>query len=85
MYWKHIGYHMLLYFIFLHLQCLGKVFIPLNFFHVLCCCLMLNCFKLLFSTSIYTPYTIMVKQKKKKKFNIFANLFKIKNLNDSIA
>ncbi len=24
-------------------------------------------FKLLFSTSIYTPYTIMVKQKKKKK------------------
>ncbi len=27
-----------------------------SFFHVFCCCLMLNCFKLLFSTSIYTPY-----------------------------
>ncbi len=46
---------------------------------------MLNCFKLLFSTSIYTPYTMMVKQKKEKVFNIFANLLKIKNLNDSIA
>ncbi len=40
-----------------------KVFIPLHFFHVLlCCCLMLNCFKFLYFfsflfTSIYTPYT----------------------------
>ncbi len=34
----------------LHLQCLAKVFIPLQFFHILLCyCLMLNCFKLLFS------------------------------------
>ncbi len=31
------------------IQCLAKVFIPLHFFHILlCCCLMLNCFKLLF-------------------------------------
>ncbi len=29
-------------------QSLAKVFIPTHFFHVLCCCLMLNCFKLLF-------------------------------------
>ncbi len=29
-------------------------------------------------------YTIMLKQKKKR-FNIFANLLKLKNLNDSIA
>ncbi len=67
-----------------YLQCLAKVFIPLHFVHVLLCsCLMLNCFKLLFSTSIYTPYTIMVKQK--QVFNVFANLLKLKNLNDSIA
>ncbi len=51
-----------------------------NFFK--CCCLMLNCFKLLFSTSIYT---LMVKQKIIMIFNIFANLLQIKNLNDSIA
>ncbi len=42
-------------------------------------------FKLLFSTSIYTPYTIMGKQKQKKGFNIFANVLKTKTLNDSIA
>ncbi len=63
-----------------YLQCLAKVFIPLHFVHVLLCsCLMLNCFKLLFSTSIYTPCTIMVKQK--QFFNVFANLLKLKNLN----
>ncbi len=31
------------------IQCLAKVFINLHFFHVLlCCCLMLSCFKLVF-------------------------------------
>ncbi len=47
-----------------YIQCLVKVFIPLYFFHVLLCCsLMLNYFKLLFPTSIYTPFTIMTKHK----------------------
>ncbi len=41
--------------VYTYIKCLAKVFIPLNFFHVLlCCCLMLNCFKLLFYTLIYT-------------------------------
>ncbi len=39
---------------------------------------MLNGFKLLSSTSIYTPYTITVKQNKEEVFNIFANVLKIK-------
>ncbi len=38
-------------------------FLLIHFFHILGCCCMLNCFKLL---TLYTPYTIMVKQKKKK-------------------
>ncbi len=48
-------------------------------------CLMLNCFKYFFSTPIYSPYTIMVKQKKKKGFNIFANVLKITKVNDTTA
>ncbi len=48
-----------LVFLVAEIQCLAKVFKPLHFFHVLCCSLILNCFKLLFSTSIYTPYTII--------------------------
>ncbi len=63
---------------------LAEVFIPLKIFNVLCCCLMLNWFELLFSTSIYTPYTLMVKQKNIYFFTIFINLLKIINLNDSI-
>ncbi len=47
-----------------HVQCLAKVFIPLNFFHVLLLLPYVNCFKLLFfSTSAYTPYTILTKHK----------------------
>ncbi len=56
-----------------------EVFIPLHLFHVLLCCsLMLHCFKLLFfPTSIYTTYTIMTKQKQNG--HNFVNLLKIKN------
>ncbi len=32
----------------LNIQCLAKVFIPLHFFHVLLCCCLVNCFKLVF-------------------------------------
>ncbi len=52
-----------------------------SFFHILlCCCLMLNCFKLPFSTSIYTPCTILTKQK--HNCHNFGNVLKINNWNN---
>ncbi len=57
--------------LYVNIQCLAKVFIPLHFFIVLlCCCLMLNCF-------ILPPPPILHhngKEKKKLFFNIFAPL-----------
>ncbi len=50
--------------LFLEIQCLAKVFIPLHFFPRFVMLLpYAKLFKLHFSTSIYTPYTIMLKQK----------------------
>ncbi len=43
------------------IQCLSKVFLPLNCCYAFFVAALINCFKLLFPTSIYTPYTIMVK------------------------
>ncbi len=46
---------------------------------------MLNCFKFISPTSIYTPYIHHNGKAKKQGFNLFANGLKIKNVNDSIA
>ncbi len=45
--------------VYIYIQCLAKVFIPLHFFHVLCCCLMLtalNYYFFLHQSTLHTPY-----------------------------
>ena len=64
----------------LHIQCLRKVFRPLNFFHILLRYrLILKLIKSFFSPSIYTQYPIMTKQK--QDFRNVGKFFKTQKIN----
>ncbi len=61
-FYSFLIFYLFFIFIFCYVQVLWK-YSHIIFF-MFRCCLMLNCFKLLFPTPVYTPYTIIVKQKK---------------------